>query len=245
MKNFFAAAAAALAIFAACGAEASLLRVGTDADFQPYEYYQAESGTYTGFDVELIEALARLMGCDGAEFVTAPFDELLQGLDENRYDAAIAAFIVTAERRHEADFTAPYAEDRTVSVMTDESAATVGGRVNTAAEKGTVHMIFARQNYAGQGEIIEAESVAEAVGMLFEGEAGRAVTSKLSAEYLIANVYGERLVIASEDGAAQPLAIAVRKGNSELLDKLDEALARYKNSAAYEQLYRTYFGTCE
>lgn len=245
MKIFFAATAAALAIFAACGAEAAFLRVGTDADFQPYEYYQAESGTYTGFDVELIEALARLMGCDGVEFVTAPFDELLQGLDENRYDAAIAAFIVTAERRREADFTAPYAEDRTVSVMTDESAATAGGRVNTAAEKGTVHMIFARQNHAEQGEIIEAESAAEAIGMLFEGKAGRAVTSKLSAEYLIANVYGERLVIASEDGAAQPLAIAVRKGNSELLGKLNEAVARYKNSTAYEQLYRTYFGTGE
>lgn len=51
MKKFFAAAAAALMIFAACGAEAALLRVGTDADFQPYEYYQKESGTYTGFDV--------------------------------------------------------------------------------------------------------------------------------------------------------------------------------------------------
>lgn len=88
MKKFFAATAAALAIFAACSAEASLLRVGIDADFQPYEYYQAESA-------------------------------------------------------------------------------------------------------------------AEAVGMLFEGEAGRAVTSKLAAEYLVANVYSERLVIASEDGAAQ------------------------------------------
>lgn len=88
MKKFFAATAAAPAIFAACGAEASLLRVGTDADFQPYEYYQAERA-------------------------------------------------------------------------------------------------------------------AEAVGMLFEGEAGRAVTSKLAAEYLVANVYSERLVIASEDGAAQ------------------------------------------
>lgn len=245
MNKFIAASAAALTIFAACGAEAAFLRVGTDADFQPYEYYQEESGTYTGFDVELIEALARLIGCEGVEFVSAPFDELLHGLDENRYDAAIAAFIVTAERRREADFTAPYAEDRTVSVTTGESAAKAGGRVNTAAEKGTVHMLFARQNYAKHGEIIEAESASEAVGMLFEGKAGRAVTSKLSAEYLIANVYGERLMIASEDGAAQPLAIAVRKGNSELLDKLNEALARYKNSTAYEQLYRTYFGTGE
>ena len=103
MKKFFAAAAAALMIFAACGAETALLRVGTDADFQPYEYYQKESGTYTGFDVELITALARLMGYDGVEFVTVPFGEILDGLNGGRYDAAIAAIIVTAERRRAAD----------------------------------------------------------------------------------------------------------------------------------------------
>ena len=109
--------------FAACGAEAALLRVGTDADFQPYEYYQKESGTYTGFDVELITALARLMGYDGVEFVTVPFGEILDGLNEGRYDAAIAAIIVTAERRRAADFTLPYAEDRTVTLAATGSAA--------------------------------------------------------------------------------------------------------------------------
>lgn len=245
MKKFFAAAAAALMIFAACGAEAALLRVGTDADFQPYEYYQKESGTYIGFDVELITALARLMGYDGVEFVTVPFGEILDGLNEGRYDAAIAAIIVTAERRRAADFTLPYAEDRTVTLAATGSAAPVGKNMKTVAEKDTVHMTFARQNYAKQGEIIGADGVEQAVEMLFAGKAGRAVTSKLSAGYLIANVYGGRLVITSEDVAAKPLAIAVRKGNSELLDKLNEALARYKNSSDYERLYRTYFGTGE
>lgn len=242
MKKFFAAAAAALTIFAACGADAAPLRVGTDADFQPYEYYQKESGAYTGFDIELITALAQLMGCDGVEFVTAPFGEILNGLNEGRYDAAIAAFIVTAERRRAADFTLPYAEDRTVTQTATGRAAPVGKNIKTVAEKGTVHMTFASQNYAKQGEIIGTDGVEQAVDMLFAGKAGRAVTSKLSAEYLISNVYGGRLVITSEDGATRPLAIAVRKGNTELLDKLNEALARYKNSAAYEQLYRTYFG---
>ena len=98
--------------------------------------------------------------------------------------------------------------------------------MKTVAEKDTVHMTFARQNYAKQGEIIGADGVEQAVEMLFAGKAGRAVTSKLSAGYLIANVYGGRLVITSEDVAAKPLAIAVRKGNSELLDKLNEALAQ-------------------
>ena len=65
--------------------------------------------------------------------------------------------------------------------------------------------------------------------------------SKLSAEYLIANVYNGRLVIVAQDGAARPLAIAVRKGDSELLGKIDDALARFKESGEYDKLYKKYF----
>lgn len=223
--------------YAAAGHD--VLRVGTDADFQPYEYYQKESGTYTGFDVELIEELARLMGYDEVEFVTLPFDKIFDALDEGRCDAAIAALIVTAERRAKADFTAPYAEDRSV-VLT---AAEVQGGGRTAAESGSVHMAYAVDHFAAQGEVLGVESSARAAGMVLSGEAARAVTSKLSAEYLIANVYGERLVIAYEDAASRPLAIAVRKGDTKLLKRIDEALAKYMNSAAYEMLYRTYFGS--
>lgn len=228
-----------LPLCAPCAAAArGVLRVGTDADFQPYEYYQKESGAYTGFDVELIEALASLMGCGGVEFVTLPFGELFSALDDGRCDAAIAALIVTAERRARADFTAPYAEDRSV-VLTAAGGGT--GR-NTAAEAGSVHMAYARGHFAEHGDVLAAESAEEAAGMVLSGEAARAVTSKLSAEYLIANVYGERLVIAAEDASAKPLAIAVRKGDAGLLRELNEALSRYMNSASYERLYRTYFG---
>lgn len=242
MKRFFAAIAAALTLFAAGGAEAAALRVGTDADFQPYEYYREGDGAFTGFDIELMEELAKLMGYDGVEFVEVSFHDLLGGLNEDKYDAAIAALIVTAERRHEADFSVPYAEDRTVTVTVTGRAAPVGKNMKTVTEKGTTHMVFAQQNYAQQGEIIVADNIKQAVDLLFAGKAGRAVTSKLSARYLIENVYDGRLVITSEDGVAQPLAIAVRKGNAELLDKINDALARCKESGAYDKLYAKYFG---
>ena len=141
MKRFFAAIAAALTLFAAGGAEAAALRVGTDADFQPYEYYREGDGAFTGFDVELMEELAKLMGYDGVEFVEVSFHDLLGGLNEDKYDAAIAALIVTAERRHEADFSVPYAEDHTVTVTVTGRAAPVGKNMKTVTEKGTTHRV--------------------------------------------------------------------------------------------------------
>lgn len=241
MKRFFAAAAAALMLFAACGAEAAVLRVGTDADYQPYEFYSEGEGAFTGFDVELMESLAKLMGCDGVEFVKVPFHELLPGLKAGKFDAAAAALVVTAERRHEVDFSAPYAEDHTVTVTATGRAAPVGKNMKTIAEKGTIHMTFAQQNYAKQGEIIGADNVRQATDLLFAGKGGRAVMSKLSAEYLIANVYNGRLVIVAQDGAARPLAIAVRKGDAELLGKINGALERFKESGEYDKLYKKYF----
>ncbi len=236
MKKFI--TAAAVVLFYVCGAEASMLRAGTDGDFQPYEYYQSASGTYTGFDVELTEALAKLMGYDGVEFVATPFDELLPGLDEDRYDIAVAALIVTEERKREADFSAPYAEDRSVVVVLKEGAE----GACTAAEKGTVHMEYALKNCASDGEIIATDGAEESIALLLSKKAARAVTSKLSADYLNANVYGGRLSVERTDSQARPLAIAVRRGNGALLAKLNEALALYKKSADFDRLRRTYFG---
>lgn len=75
------------------------LKVGTDANFPPFEYFQKETNSYTGFDVELITALGKNMGYDKVEFVNADFDELLKGLNERKYDVVIACMTVTEERK--------------------------------------------------------------------------------------------------------------------------------------------------
>ena len=87
-----------------------VLRVGTAVDYPPFAYYQAASKTHIGFDVELMQGLAREMGYDKVEFVNTDFNQLLPSLQEGKVDAVIACMTVTDERREAADFTASYLE---------------------------------------------------------------------------------------------------------------------------------------
>lgn len=220
------------------------LRIGIEANYPPYEFYQKQSGAYTGFDVELIEALSRLMGYDGVEFVNTPFNNILKGLGEGKYDAAISAIYITPERQRIADFTMPYAIDG--SVVIGKIGSSEKPEYKVSAEKGSVNFELAEMKFAGSGEAVPAESAEEAILMLIDGRSDRAITASLTAKYYLSNGYGDKIEIISDgQNAENTLGIAVRKGNKVLLNKLNAALQRYKNSSAYEMLYRTYFGAID
>ena len=57
-----------------------VLRVGTDADYPPFEYYQESTKAFIGFDVELIQGVAREAGYSKVEFVDLEFNNLLPSL---------------------------------------------------------------------------------------------------------------------------------------------------------------------
>ncbi|MGZ5374756.1 MAG: transporter substrate-binding domain-containing protein, partial [Aeromicrobium sp.] len=73
--------------------------------YPPFSFM--ESGTVTGFDVQLGELLAEKMGMT-PKFVTNPFETIIQGLNSNKYDAVIGSLTVTDERKQQVDFTIPY-----------------------------------------------------------------------------------------------------------------------------------------
>src|SRR3712207_2078069 len=59
-----------------------VLRVGTDANFPPYEYYLGDNKGFTGFDIDMMKDLAKEMGYTKVEFVATSFDNIFKGLDE-------------------------------------------------------------------------------------------------------------------------------------------------------------------
>ncbi len=229
-------------------AEGGVLRVGIAPDFPPYEYHQPACGSYTGFEVELIEALAPLMGYGfGVSFVNAAFEDLMDGLDADLYDVAIAGFSVTPEREKRVAFSKPYITDGFKIVVPNgsdygEDAAAMKGR-RVAVERGSYASELARR-LGEPSEVIGANDTEEALNMTLDGRADCAMASSAACAFFLANGYGDRLKF-SGDAVLAPdeIAAAVRKNNAELLSKLNAALARYKNSSAYEMLYRTYFGT--
>ena len=82
--------------------------VGTEPSFAPFEFPKENSKEFTGFDIELIEAIAKDMGYEKCTIVNMGFDALIPALDAGNIDAAIAGMTITDERAKKVNFSKPY-----------------------------------------------------------------------------------------------------------------------------------------
>jgi len=88
----------AAVVLSACGAKTEKVTVATDATFPPFETVDEATKELTGFDVELMNAIAEKAGME-IEWVNTPFDSVVAGVSECQYDMAIAAITITEERQ--------------------------------------------------------------------------------------------------------------------------------------------------
>src|SRR5215212_7808418 len=81
------------------------LRIGTDATYPPLE--SAEGGQFTGFDIDLGNAIARELGVR-ARFINASFDGIFPALQNGTFDAVMSSVTITPERSASKLFSDPY-----------------------------------------------------------------------------------------------------------------------------------------
>ncbi len=233
---------AAVAAAASCGggADPGRIRVATDATYPPFESVEA-SGAIVGFDVDLVRAIAREAGL-GVEVINQPFDGILPGLQQGKYDAVISCLTITPERAREVAFTDPYFDaGQVVAVRAAEKG--IGG---IADLKGRT--IAVQRNTTGQlaAEKVEGSSVKafDAIEPAFlELLAGRAdaVINDDPTTRLFAKAHpGVRIV--GVPFTEERYGIAVRRGDAALLAKLNGGLAKVRASGEYGRLKEHWIG---
>src|SRR5690349_11105603 len=105
--------------------QAGVIKVGTSADYPPFESVDA-NGNKVGFDVDLMTEVAKRLGVK-LEWVDMPFDSLIAAVQGGKIDASISAFNYSEERDQMIDFSDAY--------YTSEDAFTVAeGFVGTIAD---------------------------------------------------------------------------------------------------------------
>src|ERR1700710_555567 len=87
------------------GGGGEVLTVGSDIPYPPFE--QGKSGNYTGFDIELMEAIAKKIGRT-AEFQDTSFETIFRDVAQGKFDAVISAATITPEREKAVAFSNPY-----------------------------------------------------------------------------------------------------------------------------------------
>lgn len=222
------------------------LRVGTSANFPPYEYIQKSSNSFTGFDIDLANALAKEMGYDKVEFTDMKFNDLPKAIADKKVDILISAISITEKRKGYLDFTEPYLNASIkIVVPTDtkldtQSLTSVAG-LKVAVEEGTTAWHEAKRQNAR--EIVICKSTIEALELAVAGKADAVLADKLTASFFATHDLRSRISFANDiEYSPSPCAICVRKGDEKMLQQLNRALSQYRRSSDFKLLCRTYFG---
>jgi His/Glu/Gln/Arg/opine family amino acid ABC transporter permease subunit len=218
------------------------MRVGTDATYPPFEYVDDQTRRITGFDIDLIAAIGNVLGVK-AEFVVAPFDGIISGLNSGKYDCVISSMTITPERAAAVLFSEPYyvagqsiavaLEDRTISSVND----LVGRRIGV--QLGTTGEMLAR---GIDGATIRSfDNIGDAFRDLINGNLDAVINDKPVSQRIILARGGAKLV--GPVLTTERYGIALRKGETRLKKAVDDALEKLKESGTYAEINDRWFGS--
>lgn len=217
--------------------------VGTEAAYAPFEWQ--EDGEIVGFDAELIQAVAEEMGVKLVHN-NVTWDALYPSLGNGSIDAVISAMTITVEREKEVDFSDPYFEAMQIIAVPKDSA--VAGLQDLIGKK-----VGVQANTTGQYALEELEGMKDediqkypttpdAMMALATGELKAVVAdSPVVMNYVKTNPEANLMTV-KDDFEKEYYGIAVKQGNTELLEKINAALKAVKDSGKYDEIFNKYFG---
>ncbi len=217
--------------------------VATDSNFQPFEYLNPETNELEGFDIDLIKAIAEEVGFE-PDFQTMEFDGLLGSMRTGKNDIGIAGISITDERKEEIDFSDKYYDSGLILAVPVDS------DIESINDITSDHVVGARQGSTSEDFLLnntdaEVSAFPEIVTAYMDLQAGRldAVLYDLPnvLYYIKENADGE-LKTVGDVMEGQPYGIAFPK-DSDLVEPVNEALAKLKEDGTYNEIYKKWFGT--
>ena len=223
-----------------------VLRVATSLSSPPFELYLKEQNKFTGFDIDMMNDIAKKMGYDRVEFIGMDFEKLLSGLESKEYDIAMNNFSATNERKEKYAYSDPYAKAAFSVVANKKNKLTmndVAGR-KIAIKAGTSAARIAKS--FANAQIVEYPEYASALHAVETGEADFAICGNLTAAYIMTHNDSDKcLEVVGHSERQDDLVIYAAKGNDELIKNFNTALHEYKKSGEYKKLIAFYFGDIE
>ena len=226
-------------------APAKVYVVGTDAAYAPFES-QNEKGEIVGFDIEVVQAVAKKAGIE-VKFVNTPWEGIFNALAQGDRDMIVSAVTITAERKGTMDFSDPYFDAQQLIAVKDTSKVTkfadlkklkIGVQTGTTGDE-AVTKLLGKTSAA----IKRFESTPLALKELEAGGVDAVVADNgVIVNYVTNNPGGKFKSIADKEFVPEQYGIALKKGNTELQAKLNKGLAEIRADGSYDAIFSKYFG---
>lgn len=222
---------------AATGSEIKKIYVGTNAEFEPFEYREGDQ--IVGFDIDLINEIAKEAKLD-IEIKDMAFDGLIPALQSKKIDLIIAGMTVTPDREKFVSFSTPYYKSKQVIVTKNDL--NIKSFDDLKGKKVGVMLGFTSDVLVSKIDGTKSEKFDATYAAILALKADKvdAVVLDYEPAKRYTKAHSELKiedVVAEEENSA----IAVRKEDKELLEKINKALETIHANGTYDKLIEKYF----
>jgi cystine transport system substrate-binding protein len=219
-----------------------VITVGTEGTYRPFTFHAEGNGPLTGYDVEVMRAVAAKLGVD-VNFEETQWDAIFAGLDAGRFDAIANQVSITPERQAKYAFSTPYTISPGVVVVNkddDDISSFADLKGKTTAQSLTSNWYeLAKKNGAN---VQPVEGWAQAVTLVKQGRVDATVNDRLTYLDYETTEGDTGLKVAAQTDDVARNAIAFRSGSDSLTKAVDKALAELKADGTLARISKKYFG---
>lgn len=227
--------------FASCGEkDAGTLIMATNAEFPPYEYF--ENGKVVGIDAEIMQAICDKLGMK-LEISNMEFDSIIIAVQSGQADVGAAGMTITEDRLKSINFSTPYATAKQVIIVAEGSSIAspddLEGKI-IGVQTSTTGDLYMTWDYEDEGlaTVDRYSKGTEAVLALKQGKVDAVVIDNEPAKVFVAQ--NEGLKILPTEYTTEEYALAISKDKTDLLDKINTALAELKDSGELQKIIDKY-----
>lgn len=223
--------------------EPGKLIMSTNAAFPPYEM-TADDGSFEGIDVEIAGAIAEKLGLE-LQIDDMDFDAALLAAQTGKSDMVMAGVTVTEDRQTVMDFSDSYAagiqvvivpEDSDIASIDDMTGKMIGVQRGTTGDQYCSASV--EDGGFGEENVTRYDNGLTAVQALNNGQVDCVVIDNAPAQEFVAANPG--LKILDTEYANEEYAIGVAKGNTQLLDAINTAIAELKADGTIQSILDKY-----
>ena len=228
----------AMVVSVSAFAKNAVVYVGTNAEFAPFEYL--DKNQIVGFDIDLLNAISKEAGIE-FKIQDMAFDGLLPALQTKKVDLVIAGMTATPERQKAVAFSKPYFKAKQV-VITKGVDKSLKDFKDLSGKKVGVMLGFTGDTVVSEIKGVKVErfnAAYAAILALGQGKVDAVVLDSEPAKKYTAN--NKQFVVANIPAAEEDYAIAARRNDKELLNKINTALDKIKANGEYDKILKKYF----